>query len=248
MTSASVQTEMPARPKRPRVMPDLVRILAGDILAGRYPQGSSLPRESDLGAEYGVSRTAVREALKVLAAKGLVTSRPRVGTTVCDSDSWNLIDPQVLEWHPPGAIDRKLLDSILETRRAIEPLVAELAARRATLREIADLETAWRGMAEAGGDIGRFSRSDIAFHQILYGASHNPIFRQIGGLIDAALKFALEATNAASVDQRDQAVRVHLEVVEALRMRDPAAARLAAEHILDLAARDLETAKTMRDG
>jgi DNA-binding FadR family transcriptional regulator len=232
---------------RPRVMTDITRVIASDIFSGRYKQGSFLPTENDLGAEHGVSRTVIREALKVLAAKGLVLSRPRVGTIVCDEDNWNIIDSQVLAWHAPHALDDKLFDAILETRRAIEPLVAELAATRATLREIADLEMAWDGMANAAEDIVKFSRSDIAFHQILYRASHNPIFRQIGGMIDTALRFSLEATAVISLDRRAEAVEAHREVVEALRLRDGDAARKAADHILDLAARDLVSAKQIKN-
>ena len=231
--------------RRPRVMPDVLRALARDIFAGRYPSGTLLPRENDLGVEYGVSRTVIREALKVLAAKGLVTSRPRVGTTVSEPDNWNIIDPQVLEWHAPHLFDDRLFDAILETRRAIEPLVAELAASRATMREIADLEMAWQGMADAANDLDKFSRSDIAFHHILYGASHNPVFRQIGGLIDAALKFVLETTATSSDDERAEAIKAHRTMVEALRMRDAAAARQAANDILDLAAHDLASAKSI---
>ncbi|MBN9233966.1 MULTISPECIES: FadR/GntR family transcriptional regulator [Phyllobacteriaceae] len=233
--------------QRPRVMSDTTQAIASDIFSGRYQPGTFLPTENDLGAEHGVSRTVIREALKVLAAKGLVLSRPRVGTIVCDEDNWNIIDSQVLAWHAPHALDDKLFDAILETRRAIEPLVAELAATRATLREIADLETAWEGMANAGEDIVKFSRSDITFHQTLYRASHNPIFRQIGGMIDTALKFSLEATAVISLDRRAEAVKAHQEVVEALRLRNGDAARKAANHILDLAARDLVSAKQIKN-
>ncbi|AMX98425.1 GntR family transcriptional regulator [Mesorhizobium sp. WSM1497] len=232
--------------RRPRVMPDVTKAIASDIFSGRYPAGSSLPTENELGVEYSVSRTVIREALKVLAAKGLVLSRPRVGTIVCNEDDWNIIDPQVLAWHAPHALDDKLFDAILETRRAIEPLVAELAATRATLQEIADLEATWRGMAGAGEDLAAFSRSDIAFHQIVYAASHNPIFRQIGNLIDTGLKFSLEATAVISLDRRMEAVAAHREVVEALRMRNADAARGAANKILDLAARDLVSAKKLK--
>ncbi|RUZ83676.1 FCD domain-containing protein, partial [Mesorhizobium sp. M7A.F.Ca.US.006.01.2.1] len=91
-----------------------------------------------------------------------------------------------------------------------------------------------------------FSRSDIAFHQIVYAASHNPIFRQIGNLIDTGLKFSLEATAVISLDRRMEAVAAHREVVEALRMRNAEAARGAANKILDLAARDLGSAKKLK--
>ena len=179
--------------RRPRVMPDVVRALATDILGGRYAPGTLLPRENDLCTEHGVSRTVIREALKVLAAKGLVLGRPRIGTVVCDPEVWNIIDPQLIEWHSPETMDHRLLDAILETRRAIEPLVAEFAAVRATMQEIADVEAAWRGMADCVADVDGFTRHDIEYHRIIYAASHNPIFRQIGNLIDPALRFALPA-------------------------------------------------------
>lgn len=229
----------PKAERRPRVMPDVIARVASDILSGVYPPGSFLPRENDLGEHYGVSRTVIREALKVLAAKGLLTSRPRVGTMVSDPESWNIIDPQVLSWHRPS---NKVFDAILETRRGIEPLAAELAATRATLREIADLEAAWEGMATAGSNIEQFADSDIAFHRILYAASHNPVFHQIGGMIDAALRFSLHETTEHSPDMREAAIKAHKEVVEALRMRNPEAAKRATICILDLAERDLHSA------
>lgn len=229
----------PGARRRPRVLPDVVRTLATDILSGRIEPGAALPREPDLSAEYGVSRTVIREALKTLAAKGLVSIRSRVGTIVNDSDEWNIIDPQVLDWYGPDALDQRMQMAILETRMAIEPLIAELAAERATLLEIANLETAWRGMADAGADVAAFIRADIEFHQILYRTSHNPVFRQIGNMIDAALRSTLKATAIHSLDHRAEAVRVHGDLVEALRLRDPAAALGATHAMLRLARRDL---------
>lgn len=220
-------------------MNDVLRTLASAVLDGHYPPGTMLPRENDLAAEYGVSRTVIREALKTMAAKGLVTIRSRVGTMVADPESWNIIDPQLLEWSNPEQLDPKLLDSILETRRAIEPLVAELAATRATMQEVADIEAAWRDMAEAGTNIPQFLYADLAFHRALYAASHNPIFRQIGNLLDAALRFALTSTGTHSADDRAQAVKTHFALVEALRLHDEAAARQAAIGILNLARHDL---------
>ena len=232
--------------RRPRVMPDVVRAMATDILGGRYQPGALLPRENDLGLQYGVSRTVIREALKVLAAKGLVLGRPRVGTIVCDPEVWNVIDPQLIEWHSPETMDHRLLDSILETRRAIEPLVAAFAAQRATMQEIADVEAAWRGMADSVADVDGFTRHDIDYHRIIYAASHNPIFRQIGNLIDPALRFALQASAENSVDDRRASIDAHYALVEALRLRDPAAARRATEEILGIATRDLTTAKELQ--
>lgn len=232
--------------RRPRVMPDVVRALATDILGGRHAPGTLLPREADLCTEYGVSRTVIREALKVLAAKGLVLGRPKVGTMVCDPDVWNIIDAQLIEWHSPATMDHRLVDAILETRRAIEPIAAEFAAVRATMQEIADVEAAWRGMADCVGDVDGFTRHDIDYHRIIYAASHNPIFRQIGNLIDPALRFALQASAEHSVDERSASIQAHYVLVEALRLRDPAAARRATEAILGIATRDLSTAKDLQ--
>lgn len=232
--------------RRPRVLPDVTRRLASEILSGQLASGTTLPREADLAASYGVSRTVIREALKTLAAKGLVQIRSRIGTTVCDPDLWNIIDAQVMEWHGAGALDQRMQDAIQETRWAIEPLVAELAASRATLQEIADLDAAWQGMANAGEDVDAFTHSDIEFHRILYNTSHNPVFRQIGNLIDAALRSTLAVTATHSPDRRAAAIRVHGDLVEALRLRDPKAARSCAEAILNLSSRDLAAAKTQK--
>ena len=231
--------ETRGRVSRPRVMPDVMRKLASEILSGSRAPGSVLPSEAELTLTFGVSRTVIREALKVLAAKGLVTSRPRIGTTVCDPEDWNIIDPQVIEWHSAGQPDDRLMDAILETRRAIEPRAAELAATRASLQEIAGMEAACQVMAASGEDTARFVTADIELHRLLYAASHNPVFRQIGKLIDPALRSALAATGEHSPDHRANAIRVHSELVEALRLRNPQAARRAVESILDLATHDL---------
>ncbi len=227
--------------RRPRVTPDITRALAGEILSGRYPSGTTLPTENDLGVTYGVSRTVIREALKVLAAKGLVHSRPRIGTMVCEPDNWSLLDPQVMDWHGPTLFDRNLLEAVLETRRALEPLAASLAAERASLQEIADLDAAWRRMAASSKDVDTFSIADVEFHRVLYRASHNAVIRQIGTLIDAALKYSFETSNKTVFD-RDEAVKRHGAVVEALRMRDKDAAAAAALSLLDQAARDIDLA------
>ena len=239
--------DAPGRARRPRVMPEVMRRLASDILSGRRAPGSALPSEAELTAEFNVSRTVIREALKVLAAKGLVTSRPRIGTIVCDPEDWNIIDPQVIEWQSGGIPDQRMLDAILEARRTIEPRAAELAATRASLREIADMEAACREMAESGPDAARFVRADVELHRLVYAASHNPVFRQIGKLIDTALHAALEETGAHSPDERAAAIRVHADLIEALRLRDPAAARRAAEAILNLAAQDLAVIRAKPD-
>ena len=100
------------------------------IVSGAVAEGEFLPRESELAEQFGVSRQAVREALKVLAAKGLVTSRRRAGTFVVPRANWNLLDPDVIAWHPPEKFSPAFLRDIIELRRLIEPAAAAFAAER----------------------------------------------------------------------------------------------------------------------
>ncbi|MGG6895180.1 FadR/GntR family transcriptional regulator [Rhizobium sp. BR 315] len=226
----------PAR--RPRVRKNVTASIAEDICSERYPSGSTLPRENDLCAIYGVSRTVIRESLKILESKGLVRGKPRIGTSVCDKNDWNILDQDVLEWMGPYIAGFDILGSILEARRTIEPVAAEYAAERATAQEIADLDNAWRQMRDSGGDPEGFTEADVTFHKLLLSASHNQVFRRLSSAMHAGLKYALHASNVAA-HSRDEAIVVHGQLVEALRLRDRAAARDCAHRMLDLAARDL---------
>jgi DNA-binding FadR family transcriptional regulator len=108
------------------------------IAEGSISTGALLPREAELASQFGVSRQAIREALKVLAAKGLVASRRRTGTHVLPRSSWNLLDPDVLAWHPPERVPRDLLKDLIELRFLIEPAAAEAAASRASPEDRCD--------------------------------------------------------------------------------------------------------------
>jgi len=242
MQPAARRDEKTAAPeRRPRVRRNVTAAIAEDICANRYPAGTLLPRENDLCDFHGVSRTVIRESLKVLESKGLVRGKPRIGTTVCDKDEWNILDQDVLEWMGPHLGDFDLLASILEARRTIEPAAAEYAASRATAQEIADLEEAWQRMQSASNDPEAFTEADLLFHTVLLRASHNQVFRRLSSAIHAALKFALHASNLAMPDHRE-AIAIHGKVVEALRLRDAAEARDCVNRILDLAKRDLTAA------
>lgn len=231
--------------KRPRVQKNVTAAIGADICMGRYPVSSPLPRESDLCDLYGVSRTVIRESLKILGTKGLVYSRPRIGTVVCAREDWNLLDPQILEWMGPNVLGKDLLECILETRRIVEPAAAEFAAERATTQDIADLDRAWRRMRDAGDDVEAFTAADAAFHETMLKSSHNQVFRQLFSIIQAALNYALHTSNEAA-EKHDEALAVHKELVEALRMRDKAAARACSNRMLDMAARDISVAMSRK--
>ncbi|HEV7253526.1 MAG TPA: FadR/GntR family transcriptional regulator [Mesorhizobium sp.] len=227
--------------RRPRVQKNVTRAIASDICADVFPVGGFLPTENELCLRYGVSRTVIRESLKILESKGLVRGRSRVGTVVCSKEEWNILDQQVLEWIGPRIFELDLLKCVLDARRAIEPFAAEFAAERATVQDVAEIERAWEQMRDAEGDVARFTEADVAFHAGLLKASHNQVFMQLASIIRAALEFSLYASNEA-VDARGEAVEIHKQLVEALRMRDKAAARDCSQRMLDLAARDLAIA------
>jgi DNA-binding FadR family transcriptional regulator len=217
--------------RRPRVQKNVTRAIASDICADIFPVGGFLPTENELCLRYGVSRTVIRESLKILESKGLVRGRSRVGTVVCAKEEWN--GPRIFEFD--------LLACVLDARRAIEPFAAELAAERATVQDVAEIERAWEGMRDAESDLDAFSQADFAFHAALLKASHNQVFMQLASIIQAALEFSLYAS-AEAADARDEALEVHKRLVDALRMRDKATARECSRRLLDLAARDLAIA------
>ncbi|MEZ5859244.1 MAG: GntR family transcriptional regulator [Geminicoccaceae bacterium] len=124
--------------------------------------GAVLPREVELMDELGTSRAAVREAIKVLAAKGLVETRQRRGTRVRALDEWNLLDPDVLAWCAAAGPAPVLMAQMVELRCLIEPRAARLAAGRRTAAELAALEAAHAAMVAAFADPGAYSRADLA--------------------------------------------------------------------------------------
>ena len=126
---------------------EFVHRIGVQILRGDLQPGDALPGEDELSGEYAVSRTVLREAVKVLAAKGLVEARPKTGTRVRPRSKWNLLDPDVLAWRFEASPDGDFFRNIVELRRIVEPEAARLAAERATDEEIAELEGAfarWR--------------------------------------------------------------------------------------------------------
>ena len=107
------------------------------IVSGRFRPGETLPTEPRIQEEYGVSRTAVREAIRLLSAKGLTVSRPKIGTRIRPMSDWNMLDPDVLRWHVDQEPSEAFINNLFEMREIIEPAAAARAAERATAEEIA---------------------------------------------------------------------------------------------------------------
>ena len=233
---------MPVSEGRPasggRIHDSVVRTMGAWILGGRYNPGDVLPREDDLTQSLGVSRTSLREAVKVLCAKGLLEARPRVGVRVREREHWRLLDPIVLGWHPDLTADRELIIGLIETRRIIEPAAAELAARRGADRDFDAIEAAYLGMERAiPHDLKACCESDLAFHRALVDASHNIVLRNLIGTVETALRASFLLTTSLMENQA-RTLSVHKAVLESVRVRDTAGARSAMNWLLDLAEED----------
>src|SRR5438105_3637408 len=158
------------------------------ILRGELRPGDAVQMDDDLSDEPSVSRTVLREAIKVLAAKRLVESRPKTGTRVRPRRDWNLLDPDVLAWQIEAGPDPRFLGEALELRRLIEPQAARLAAERATDEQITALAEAHAALEAAGESLDAFMEPDLRFHTLLFEAGHNELLEHMGGILSAVLR------------------------------------------------------------
>ncbi len=213
-------------------------MLATAILRGDYAPGALLPREAELMQSFGVSRTVLREALRTLTSKGLVESRPKVGTKVRRRSAWNLLDADLLEWYsqvaPPVAFALKLQ----EMREMVEPYAAELAARAHTAETIEALELAHAAMV-AARNIDEWVRADLRFHLGVLAACSNELLMPLGSLIERTLEAQLRL-NAKRADVFNAALGQHTAVYDAIRARRAQAAREAMADLLGVTRKRIE--------
>jgi DNA-binding FadR family transcriptional regulator len=209
----------------------IARGIGERILGGEFAPGTLLPNEAEWGKIYGASRTAVREAIKSLAAKGLIVSKPKVGPRVEPRLRWNLLDRDVLAWHR-SATDRKaFLLSTQEFRRIVEPGIAELAARKRTTQQIDQLVTALDDMNRAKS-LAEMVEADVNFHEALLAATNNDLLVPFNILIDETLANLFDFTSQRNPHYR-QAIKLHEAIARAVIAGDPAAARKAMLALLD---------------
>jgi DNA-binding FadR family transcriptional regulator len=210
------------------------------IVDGELKPGDTLPDNGFLD-EADVSRTVVREAIKVLAAKGLVESRPKVGTFVRPRRDWNLLDPDVLAWQIEAGPDARFLEQALELRRMIEPAAARLAAERATEPEIKALYEAFEEMLAAGDDLDAFMAPDLRFHSLLLEACGNELLEHMSEIFTAVLRTVF-AYSSSSSRSYPRAARRHRAIVKAIEAHDPDAAEQAVLRLIDDTKRNLASA------
>jgi GntR family galactonate operon transcriptional repressor len=199
---------------------------------------------TEVQGRYGASRTAVREAIKVLSAKGLVAARPHYGTYVLPRDEWNAFDVDVLNWQEGSPTNVRLLRNLDEVRRVVEPQAARLAATRRLRAELRTMQTALRDLerAQQPPDL---AAADIRFHRSVLAATHNDLLEQLGAVLQPVLLLRdLVAYRSHPGDPESMAL--HGAVLTAVEAQDPDAAEDRMHELLRKAAKDAERAARRR--
>lgn len=210
---------------------ELVGKLGLRIVRGDYPPGSRINVDA-LEPEFGVSKTAIREALRVIREKGLIDSWPKRGTIVKSRDSWKLLDGDVIMWRREAhRDDDRLLTELSQLRDVIEPATARMAAQ---FRNSADIETLRRSFAEfeaAGQDVGRLAAADREFHRHLLQATHNELMMRLDVVVVHAVDARNRIQHHPGVDWLDP-VPDHRRVLDAVEAGDPTRAEAAMRYAI----------------
>ncbi|MBA8841844.1 FadR/GntR family transcriptional regulator [Ochrobactrum sp. RH2CCR150] len=202
-------------------------IVRGDLLPG-----DPLPNADDWSAAHGVSRTVLREVIKVLTGKGMVESRPRTGTRIRKRDDWNFLDPDVLFWRFGSTSDPEDVRKLFELRRSIEPSAAALAAERANSEQSEVLRELYKRMEYWVDDNERFSEADLAFHQAVLRMSGNELFGSLAALTEAAMVISFRLSDDNPQGQRPS-LPLHEKVCDCISRHDAEGARAALVELLD---------------
>lgn len=195
------------------------------IVVGEIKPGELLPREESLAQRMAVSRSALREALKVLGSKGLIETKQKTGTRVRDPRFWNQLDADVLGWRCASMPTEDFVDKLVEMREIIEPAAASAAARRRTPEQLEAIKNAYTAM-EAAEDQKAWTRADLDFHARVLEAANNELLGSLFAVIDTALEayLLLSATTAANFKY---SLPRHRAVYDAIRLKRPESAREA---------------------
>jgi GntR family transcriptional regulator, galactonate operon transcriptional repressor len=190
--------------------------LGREIVGGLYPSGSLLPNAVEMCARYSVSRTALREAYSVLAAKALIVARPKVGTRVRPKSDWNMLDPEMLSWHLQSVPTEDFVADLFVLRQMVEPAAAALAAAERSSGTLERITEAYGRMERFKNGNGDLIKADLDFHLAILGATSNHFLTALGGLIEASLectfKLSWEGAGRIQDDRLDQ----HKDILRAI--------------------------------
>ncbi|WP_374651725.1 FadR/GntR family transcriptional regulator [Dongia sp.] len=216
------------------------------ILSGVFMPGDILPSENALSDEFKVSRPVMREAIKVLAAKGLVDPRPKIGTRVRGREQWNMLDPDILNWSFASREAEQYAIHLSEMRRVLEPEAAALAAERATPEQIERISQSFAGMESCPEDTPEHIVHDLRFHQGILEATNNPFIASTGHVIESALLFSFKLTSQIE-GARTESLPRHRDVLLAIKAQDAVSARNGMALLIDEAWSDINEYMAKRD-
>lgn len=215
----------------------VVQSLGSRIVRGELKAGDPFPSEAELGREFNASRSVIREAVKSLAARGLLESRTRTGIRVLLSHHWNLLDIEVLGWRYEAMPRGQFFQELFEVRNMIEPPAAALAAEHATKADIRAIAAAHAAMVRADPETNDAIEADLSFHRGILSASHNDLLLQMGNLIGVGLLISYRI----SPDSYTVFLSSHKAVLDGIERRKPAAAQKAMQELLNGTREYLET-------
>jgi DNA-binding FadR family transcriptional regulator len=235
----SKKKRAPARPGRSkeRLHGSIAREIGVAIVSGRIEPGETLDNEIDSSEQMSVSRTAYREAVRILAAKGLVESRPKLGTRVCARSAWHLLDPEVLAWFFESQPSQDFVVGLFELRLIIEPEAAALAAQRRTTADLAQLRAALQSMERHGLANAEGQSADREFHDAILAATRNPALQALSSSIGAAVRWTTIFKQRKRRLPRDP-LPDHWRVFDAIAAGGADAARTAMQDLVTLALED----------
>jgi GntR family transcriptional regulator, galactonate operon transcriptional repressor len=214
-------------------------ILGRDICSGRVRPGQLLPPEAELCERFGFSRIVIREAIKSLAAKGLLEVTRRVGTLVLEPLRWNLFDPDIIAWRAESTVfDPTMSRDLMEMRRIIEPAAVRLAALRASDEDRRNLRAAYMAMERAVAGKGDYVKADLSFHTTILSACGNQFVRQMQDAMGALLQVNFEVITKKPGGPA-HSLPLHEAICDAIERGDADAAERATLILIDAAEEDL---------
>lgn len=222
-----------------RIHQQVARKLGIAILSGEVQPGDRIGNEIQLSVALGVSRTAYREALRILVAKGLVESRPKAGTRVTPREDWALLDPECLAWIFEGKPDDAFIHDLFEMRYIIEPSAAFLAADRRTEEQLSCMRIALHDMQTYKLTSEKGQAADREFHRLLLRASHNAALATLSSSISSAVQWTTIFKARGQKTPRDP-LPEHQAVLAAIEVQDRDAAMGAMRQLLRSARFDLD--------
>ena len=227
MSKADYKNPIPSKSQHALI----VQQLGLKIVSGEISENEKLPSEVDLCEEYKVSRPVFREAIRVLNAKGLTYSRPKIGTVVRPKEEWHLLDPDVLFWLIQTTPEHEFFKTLSTVRRVLEPELAYIAASTANEEDIERIKQAYEGMEKAT-TVEEFIEPDIQFHLAIAKATHNDLLAYMSKMLVLPLQQSIQVTSLRP-NLQGHSLPTHKAILTAIENKDPLSARHASLVQLD---------------